>query len=120
MKKIAIAAALLATLSTPALAATDDELKQAIVGSWGDEATCRQGRLVFNADGTFTSGSAEDPAEIQKGTYTIAGGRLEGSVDGTPMPEMTLTIEDGAIYMTEEGHPKDRLFPCAPPPPPAQ
>lgn len=120
MKNIAIAAALLATLSVPALAATDDELKQAIVGSWGDEETCAQGRLVFNADGTFTSGPADDPANVQKGTYTIVDGKLNGSADGTAMPEMALTIEDGAIYMTEDGGSKDRLYPCAPLSPPAQ
>ncbi len=115
MKKIVIAAAFLATLSVPALAATDDELKQAIVGSWGDEATCSQGRLVFNADGTFTSGSAADPADIQKGTYTIINGKLNGSAGDSAMPEMTITVENGAVFMAADGGTKDRLYACAPP-----
>lgn len=114
MKKIVTAVALAATLSVPALAATDDELKQAIVGSWGDEATCSQGRLVFNADGTFSSGSASDPADVQSGTYTIVGGKLNGSADGAAMPEMTVTVENGVVYMAAEGGPKDRLYACAP------
>ncbi|MEJ0011155.1 MAG: lipocalin family protein [Bauldia sp.] len=114
MKKIVTAVAFLATLSVPALAATDDELKQAIVGSWGDEATCSQGRLTFSADGTFTSGSAADPADIQKGTYTIANGKLNGSAGDAAMPEMIVTIEGGKIYLSADGSLKDPLYPCAP------
>jgi hypothetical protein len=112
MKKIITAAALVATLAVPALAATDDELKQALVGSWGDEESCQKGRLVFNADGSFTSGSADDPADVQKGTYTIANGKLNGSAGDATMPEMTITLESGVIYLTGDGGSKDRLYAC--------
>ena len=73
--------ALSIALSGPAFAATDDELQKALVGTWGDSADCTTGILVFNSDGSFSSGSGSDPGDVQRGTYTVSGGKLNGKAE---------------------------------------
>ncbi|HVY21442.1 MAG TPA: hypothetical protein VHA70_15375 [Bauldia sp.] len=104
---------LLAALSTaPAFATTDDEFRQAIVGIWGDEETCSQGQLTFTADGKFVSGSFSDPSDKQEGTYTIANGKLNGAAPDHAMPEVTLSLENGALsFISPDGN-RERLYPC--------
>jgi hypothetical protein len=114
MKKLLVLFGVAAGLAAPALAATDDELKQALIGTWGDSGDCKDGILVFNSDGTFTSGSADDPADVQKGTYTLIGGKLNGKADGDPMPEVTVTVEDGKLTFNGSGpDEKQVLVPCS-------
>jgi len=91
-----VLAALLFAASAPlALAATDDELKAAIVGAWGQDSTCTSGTLTFNADGTFAL-AREDRSDT--GTWTIAGGVLSGTTsDGSSRPDVKLTIEGDTL-----------------------
>jgi hypothetical protein len=113
MKELLVLAIIATAVSTPALASTDDELKQALIGTWGDSEGCKDGILVFNSDGTFTSGSADDPADVQKGTYTLIGGKLNGEAGDTAMPEVTVTIESGKLtFNGSEPDQKQELVPC--------
>lgn len=113
MKKLLVLLGIATALSAPALASTDDELKQALIGTWGDSEDCKDGILVFNSDGTFTSGSASEPADVQKGTYTLIGGKLNGEAGGTTMPEVTVTVESGKLtFNGSEPDQKQELVPC--------
>jgi hypothetical protein len=112
MTRLILGLFLATAAATPAFATTDDEFRQAIVGIWGDEQTCSQGQLVFTADGKFVSGSFSDPNDKQEGTYTIANGKLNGTAADHAMPEVTLSIEDGALYFSSPDGNRERLFPC--------
>ncbi len=113
MKKLLVLLGAALTVSLPALAATDDELKQALVGTWGDSEDCKDGILVFKADGTFSSGSATEPADVQTGTYTLIGGKLNGEAGGNAMPEVTVTADNGKLtFNGSTPDEKQVLVPC--------
>ncbi len=111
MRTSVFAAVLLAMAPTLALAATDDELRQQIVGGWGENAACADS-LVFNADGTFTMLRAgADPAG--QGTWSIANGILSGATPDGSMPDVTLRIEATKLYFEEGGQVVNELTRCA-------
>jgi hypothetical protein len=112
MTRLMLGVLLSAFVAAPALAATDDELRQMIIGVWGDDESCSGGQLVFTADGHFVSSSFSNPEDKQEGTYSIAGGVLSGTAGGNDMPPVTLTLETGALYMITPDGNRDRLFPC--------
>jgi hypothetical protein len=112
MNRLFLLAALATAFGSPAFAATDDELKKAIVGSWGDAADCSTGVLVFTADGSFASSSGTDPGDAERGTYTLVGGKLNGSAGEHVMPEVTVIFDGPDLYFQNEGGSKDRLYPC--------
>jgi hypothetical protein len=112
MTRLIFALVVAAAASTPALAATDDEFRQMIVGVWGDEETCSGGQLVFTADGHFVSSSFANPEDKREGTYTIVNGVLSGTAGSQSMPPATLTLEAGALYMAEPDGSRERLYPC--------
>ena len=113
MKTLLSVFALSFALAVPALAATDDELKQVLIGTWGDQEDCLSGVLVFNADGSFSSRNGSDPTDRQDGTYTIKDGKLNGTASDHEMPEVTLIYEDGNLFFQREGGDKDQLHRCA-------
>jgi hypothetical protein len=98
------ALALFASVSF-ALAATDDELKQQIVGAWGQDETCSSGSLTFREDGTFTF--AQPDSDPSGGTWSIANGVLSGTRDGGgQQPDATIVFADGKMTMTETEGPQ--------------
>ncbi|MCB1500882.1 MAG: hypothetical protein KDK07_14005 [Bauldia sp.] len=110
MFRIVAAAVLLAGSASLALAATDEELRSQIVGSWGQDASCGTGRLTFNADGTFTLAR---PDRSQGGTWSIAGGMLSGTAsDGSPRPDVGLSFEADTMIF-KFGKQEDRFARCA-------
>lgn len=84
--RILLTALAVATAPTLALAATDDELRQQIVGSWGQDPVCARGALSFAADGTYTIVLTDDDPET--GTWSIT----DGVLTGTGQPTATVTI----------------------------
>jgi hypothetical protein len=104
-----ILALLLFAASAPlALAASDDELRAAIVGAWGQDPTCTSGTLTFNADGTFALARGEDS---DTGTWQISGGLLSGATsDGASRPDVNLTIEGDTLVF---GEMEETLTRCA-------
>jgi hypothetical protein len=103
-----LAASLLAASTSLALAATDEELKAGIVGSWGQDATCASGTLTFNADGTFALARGDDS---DVGTWQISGGVLSGATsDGASRPDVKLTIEGDTLVF---GEMEETLTRCA-------
>jgi hypothetical protein len=90
-----IAVIALAASAQFAFAATDDELRQQIVGPWGQDAECAAGSLTFNADGTFTVAMPEE--EPETGTWTISGGILTGS----DQPDAKVTIEGDSLALSD-------------------
>ena len=112
MRTLAFTAFLLAMAPTLALAATDDELRQQIVGAWGENAACADS-LVFNADGSFTMVRAgDDPAGRGVGTWSIAGGVLSGATPDCAMPDVMLRIEATKLYFEEAGQVVNELTRC--------
>lgn len=86
MIRIIIAAAALASSASLALAATDDELREQILGPWGQDAACADGALTFAADGTYALVRPGDDTE--SGTWAIADGILTG--EGQPASKVTI------------------------------
>jgi hypothetical protein len=84
-----------------------------LVGTWGPGAGCDQGRLTFNADGTFSASNSTADANPRTGTYQITGGKLTGSADGNSMPTVTLSVENGSIVFTNDSGGKETLVPCS-------
>ena len=94
----AIALLAVATPVSVALAATDAELSAEIVGAWGQDTACRDGRLAFAADGTFTLTQGE---RTESGHWTIRDGSLTGGTDdGSSRPRMLVAFEDGALVLS--------------------
>jgi hypothetical protein len=110
MIRTAVAALALFASVSFALAATDDELKQQIVGAWGQDETCSTGSLTFREDGTFTF--VQPGSEPSGGTWSIADGVLSGTRDGGgKQPDATIAFADGNMTMTEtEGSERAAVF----------
>jgi hypothetical protein len=104
-------------LAAPAFAASDDDLRKAIVGTWSDQADCNGAILVFNADGTFMQASADDHSKRSSGTYTIANGRLSGTADGEAMPDTPLSYDGTHLAFQNDDGSSDPMNPCPPLPP---
>ncbi len=114
MRRLALAAALIASTASLAAAATDDELRQQIVGAWGADDGCAKASLVFNADGTFAMVEADrDPAAQRGGTWTITDGVLNGHTTEGDMPAVTVRVEDTKLYFEEQGQVVNELTRCA-------
>jgi len=96
-----------------AVAATDDEIKTKNVGSWADTDSCKDGSLVFNADGTFASKGPEGtpPEDTLTGTYTITGGKLNGQAGAIQMPSVTINF-DGEKMLMGDAPDADILVHC--------
>ena len=99
--------------ATAAIAAPppDDVIRQKIVGSWGPSATCEEGRLTFNADGTFESkgpGNADGTA----GTYTIDQGHLAGQNGDNDMPVVLVDFDGDTLLLDNGSGNPDRLDRC--------
>lgn len=109
----ALAVLLFAAASSPAFAATDDELRSQIVGAWGADAACAEAALVFNADGTFSINEGGADAPGRPGTWSIANGMLSGATPEGAMPDVTLRIEDAKLYFEEGGQVVNELTRCA-------
>ena len=102
MHRAAIAILAFTSSASLALAATDEELRLQIAGSWGQDLTCSTGRLTFNPDGTF---ALTRPDRNEAGTWQIAGGTLTGTTsDGSARPEVTISFGDGTLAMTSGDH----------------
>jgi hypothetical protein len=99
-------------VAAPAFAASDDDLRKAIVGTWSNAADCSGPLLVFNADGTFVQVSADDRTDRTNGTYTIANGRLSGSSEGNDMPSTGLTYDGTHLAFQYEDGTSDPMNPC--------
>jgi hypothetical protein len=112
MTRSVIAALLLVASATLALAATDDELKAGIVGTWGQDSACTTGTLTFNADGSFALARGDT---LDTGTWQIADGVLSGTTsDGSSRPDVKLSIEgDNLVLGDMEGGRSETLTRCA-------
>ncbi len=97
---LALACTLIATAAVAA-PPSDDAIRQKIVGSWGESAACANGRLIFNADGTFISQGAQELERVA-GTYAIDQGRLTGKNTDTDMPVMLVDF-DGETLLLDDG-----------------
>ena len=98
---------LLATSVIPALAAdTDDQLRQKIVGYWGDSDQCQGSVLVFRSDGTVDEIEVDrtrtpSVSTIRTGTYQIAAGKLSGKMGGTVMPLVDLRFDGDTMVLVD-------------------
>jgi len=112
MIRPALTILLVAASASFAHAATDEELRQQIVGAWGQDATCSTGSLSFAADGTFTF--ARPGLDPQAGTWSVAGGLLSGArADGSAQPEAAISFADGKLTLAESGSGQSAtFFPC--------
>ncbi len=105
MLRMTVAAFALAASAAMALAATDDELKQQIVGPWGPDETCAEGALTFNADGTYAIVRPDDDPET--GTWSIS----DGVITASDQPVSTVTIEGNKLVMGDpKGGPRKETF----------
>lgn len=105
MLRMSVFASALAASAAFAFAATDDELNQQILGSWGEEETCAGGTLTFNPDGTYTIVLADDDPE--SGTWSIT----DGVITATDQPVSTVTIEGETLTMGDpKGGPRKETF----------
>ena len=99
----ALAAALLPS-AAGAFVATDGELSQRILGTWGETPACDGGMLAFAGDGTF---SFSYPNGVKmSGTWSISGGVLSGTWNnGNPQPDASIAFGggDATLTMTDPG-----------------
>ena len=113
MRRTLTTLAFLIAGASAASAATDDELRTMLVGTWGQTAACAGMTLTFSDDGTFSAGKrGDDPAATRKGTYAIKDGKLSGEADGQAMPEVTLSVEGETIYFVAESGTKETVIRC--------
>jgi hypothetical protein len=103
--------ALLANVAVAAAAPSDNEIRQKIVGDWGQSVTCVEGRLTFKADGTFISRGAGDSDGVT-GTYAIQDGRLTGSNGDSDMPTMMVDFDGDQMLLDDGGGTPQRLSRC--------
>lgn len=111
MSRIIPALALLPLLApvSAAQAATDTELSTRIVGSWGQDSACLNGRLTFQADGTF---ALTQGARTETGHWTIRDGSLTGGTDdGSSRPRMLVEFDEGALVLSDVDQ-RQVLMPC--------
>lgn len=109
MIRPALTILLVAASASFAQAATDDELRQQIVGAWGQDESCSTGSLSFAEDGTFTF--ARPGLDSQSGTWSIAGGMLNGArADGSKQPEAAVTFADGKLTLAEAASEQSATF----------
>ncbi|HET7716147.1 MAG TPA: hypothetical protein VFK86_11015 [Bauldia sp.] len=114
MRYAVLAVLLLSAAPSVAFAATDDELRQQIVGAWGTDAACTDASLVFNADGTFAMVEpGQDAASQRGGTWSIKGGILSGATPEGAMPDVTVRIEETKLLFEEGGQVVNELTRCA-------
>ena len=105
MLRTTIAALALASSALTAVAATDEELREQIVGPWGPDETCAEGNLTFNADGTYAIVRPDDDPET--GTWTIA----EGIITATDQPTSSVTIDGDRLVLGDpKGGPRGETF----------
>ena len=108
MVRFRLAALVLLVASViPALADTDDELRQKIVGYWGDSEECQGSVLVFRSDGTVDEldvdrTRAPAVSTVRSGTYQIAAGKLSGNMGGAVMPIVDVRF-DGNMMVFGSG-----------------
>jgi hypothetical protein len=117
MRPARVALSLFALLSLTAMAAaapSDDEIRQKIVGSWGQAATCGEGHLTFNADGSFESAGPTTGGKLS-GTYSIDGGRLSGQNGDNDMPVMLVDFDGDTLLLDNGSGDPERLSRCTPP-----
>jgi len=112
MLRSALTVLLLAGPTVAALAATDAELKQQIIGAWGQDPNCAAGALTFVDDGTFTI--ERTGADSQAGRWDIVGGILTGTAsDGGKQPDATVRIDGDSLYLgAPEGSRVETLNRC--------
>ncbi len=103
--------ALICTVTAAAAAPTDDVIRQKIVGSWGKSPACADGRLTFNADGSFVSQGAQQSDSVD-GTYTIDQGRLNGHSGDNDMPAVLVDFDGEALLLDDGSGNPDRLARC--------
>jgi hypothetical protein len=103
VRSLALAFVLAGTVA--ALAATDDELRQQIVGKWGETAECTDSTLTFNADGTFGDGD-------RTGTYAIASGKLTGKAGDQAMPDVMVSFDADKLMLKNDSGDTDTLTKC--------
>jgi hypothetical protein len=114
MRATVLALILLIAGSAFASAATDDELRQQIVGSWADMAVCGEAALIFNADGTFElARDGEAPADQTAGTYKVVNGILSGETSQGPMPELAVRLDGGQLVFERDGQMVNTLVRCS-------
>jgi hypothetical protein len=111
MRAALLVLALLSGMTAVAAAPSDDVIRQKIVGSWGQSATCEEGRLSFNADGSFTS-EGDNPDSAVAGTYAIADGRLSGQTGDNDMPVMLVDFDGETLLLDDGGGSPQRLSRC--------
>lgn len=110
MNRIALAALALAASTTFALAATDDELRQQILGQWGADAACAEGQVTFNADGSL---AVSQPRGYEAtGTWSIDAGVFRSVIGDRAQPDAALVIADGLMTLTavDPDQPKTQDF----------
>lgn len=101
-------------VTAPAVPPADDVIRQKIVGSWGQSATCAEGRLTFNADGSFLSKGAGEPDGVT-GTYVIDHGRLTGENGDNDMPTMLVNFDGDKLLLDDGSGSPQRLDRCQAP-----
>ncbi len=116
LRPLVVFAAVMA-IAAPAFAASDDDLRKLIVGTWSDRADCTGAVLVFNADGTFLQVSSVDRSQRLNGTYAINNGHLSGTAGGTPMPDTALIFDGTHLAFQNGDGSTDAMNPCPPLPP---
>jgi hypothetical protein len=99
-------------LTAAAVAATDAELKQQIIGAWGQDPNCAAGALSFVADGTFKIDRTG--TDSQTGSWDIVDGILTGTTsDGGKQPDATVRIDGDNLYLgAPEGSRVETLNRC--------
>ncbi len=111
MTRIAFAALVLAASTTFALAASDDDLRQQIIGTWGPDAACAGGQVIFSADGNY---AVSQPSGFEaNGTWTIGDGVLRTVINGgKAQPDATMSIENDVLTLSGEdrGRPLTQQF----------
>ncbi len=116
MTRSFLAAAFLAAIALPALAATDEELRKVLIGSWSDSTACSAGVVSFAEDGTFLSRNLTNGNDDRKGTFTVKDGKLNGKAPDQDMPDVKVIFENGELYFENDSGHRDRLYPCENPP----
>jgi hypothetical protein len=102
------------TAAAPPAPPPDSVLRQKIVGSWGQSAACKEGRLTFNSDGTFASKGTHEKTAVT-GTYTIDQDRLSGRNGDNTMPVMLVDFDGDTLLLDDGSGKPERLARCLAP-----